>query len=111
MRALIMFPVLALASGLITRPATAQHSPAAGRLTLRNGGQAAVRVEVRAATDSVCARGAPLGVHTVQPGRTWVIRSSQPVCLGREGRDAQGRAAWQGWERKNARAAREEVVL
>jgi hypothetical protein len=78
-------------------------------LRLRNGAAIALRVEIRVGED--CDTAKPIATRTVQPGRFWVIRSSQAFCLRREAA-AGGVAAWLPWERKQPVKGRiEEVVL
>jgi hypothetical protein len=83
----------AVATGVRTDAQTAEG------LRLRNASSISIRVEIRVGQGTDCDSAKPIAIRTVAPGRFWVIRSSQPFCMRREGA-AGGVATWLPWERK-----------
>jgi len=84
----------------------------AADVVLKNAGADPIRVEIRTGIAGDCGQGRLVTTKSVAAGRTWTIRSSQPVCVRREQVASDGRKSWGAWQRKAPRAGqREEVTL
>jgi len=94
--------------------AAAQEWKVPGGVRLRNASKEAVRAELGIAVRGRCdGSHVVLGERTVPPGRTWSIRSSQPLCIRWEKEPPGGGERRMGeWEQKATAAGQVvEVVL
>lgn len=90
-------------------PEPARNEP--GGILLRNAKERSVEIELRTGLEADCSVGRLLATKAIQPGRTWTIHSSQPLCFRQTGTAGPGEPA-RMWQRKITESRKiEEVEL
>lgn len=71
-----------------------------GYVSFRNTSWDVVRLEIRRGKAASCDQGALAGTISLKRGRSWTVRSNEPICWRRETQPGQAHTGWSAWHRE-----------